>query len=122
MHEFDCLNCGKHNIMASRGAAPKFCDRTCWREYNQKKVAAAEAAKAEQQKENKKLRYAIVPQKQCRKCKYGLEVGGYISCDYVFQTNISRVVKHLNTGMPTKCEEFKERARARRKKAGAGNG
>lgn len=122
LYEYDCLNCGKHHIIpASSSVEPKFCDRECWREYNKKKAAAAEAAKAEKQKNSTK-KYPLIPQAQCRKCKYGLEVGGYISCDYVFQTDISRVVTHLKTGMPTACEEFKKRARARKGKAGAENG
>lgn len=122
LYEYDCLNCGKHHIIpASSSAEPKFCDRECWRQYNKKKLDAAEKAKEEARKKRKTRMSGIVPQKMCRKCRYGMEVGGIIGCDYVFQTGQSRVFLHPD-GIPSKCEEYKPRARARRGKAGAVNG
>ena len=64
LYEYDCLNCGKHHIIpASSSAEPKFCDRECWRQYNQKKLDAAEKAKEEARKKRKARMSGIVPQK-----------------------------------------------------------
>lgn len=110
MYEFVCLNCGKKRVVGIRhGCTPKFCDRECWREHNEKK----RAAKAEKKKNSYYLTPPITPESQCRECEFGGCTGGIWCCEYSEKTEKARLAIHPG-GLPNECQEFQPIKRKRR--------
>ena len=96
-----CRNCGKELYVTSSGKMNIFCDRQCQLEYGakRKQEKAAEAA------ERARLRETLVPEKQCRKCKYGFDYGGRYGCGYVYVKDQSRTSLHPE-GLSGDCKEY----------------
>lgn len=115
MYEYICLNCGKKHIERSASAAPKkFCDRRCWKEYQEKKQSAAAAAAARVAASDK--RKPLVDPKFCRKCKYRVYAHDQYACGYQLITGTSRTALHPE-GLTSVCHEFEPRQRKHRYQA-----
>lgn len=109
MYEFECKNCGKKwTILQNNGIEKQFCNRQCWREYNEKKRKAVE-----QQKRINGLTPPPTPEEQCKKCLYGSQIGSNWGCSYFEIMDSARHAIHPD-GLPDECQEFEPRRRGRR--------
>lgn len=111
MYEVTCLYCGTVKVYDSYGPHPmKFCNAKC-------QAAMAAKRKREKhlrQKEGRivaKLSPTITPESQCKKCRYGLNVGQLLCCSYFEIMGTTRLKKH-NLKLPSECQEFEPKTRA----------
>lgn len=107
MIEHHCPACGAILFYRS-GKFKKFCNSKCKADYYEKK----RQEKAEKAAEAAKLRVPLVPESQCKKCKYGLLFGERCGCGYMFATGQPRLLLHPE-GLSAECKEFEPRKRKR---------
>lgn len=102
MYEYTCLNCGKRNFMDEEpNSTPrKFCDRKCWKEYQEKKPGRNGPAAR-----GRYLSPTPVPPEQCEKCRFGILLGTCWSCGYFEIMGQTRMSLHPE-GLSGPCQEF----------------
>ena len=112
-YETLCPNCGKpiRPELLAENKDGKFCNRQCWREYHDKKKALAEKYKVSHTMTRPKT-----PEEQCKKCRYGNNIGGTWGCSYFEITGHTRHSIHPE-GLPDECQEFQRRKRGRKPKS-----
>lgn len=119
MDEFVCKNCGKRNRFISLDCKtdPVFCNKQCQQEWWKKNRDAAKKEAAEKKRQHYTLTKTKTPESQCRRCKYGTQIGDRYGCRYFeVKGHTTRHFLHPE-GLPDECQEFKPK-RKRRKPTG----
>lgn len=113
-YETLCPNCGETVTVPN-----VFCDRKCWKEYQDKK-------RIEQERRRAKCRgyqssRPLVPEDLCMNCKYSQKYSQLVGCGYFFIKGETRLAKHPE-GLTAECQEFEPRKTPRRRRQQNGTG
>lgn len=119
-YEFDCAVCRKHVVIPDfRGQPPKYCSVTCRKAGDA--IRRRERRLLEKQKksnfvlaEQVQNDHPLVPVQKCAKCRYSQLVGQFLCCGYFEFSGQTRTSLHPE-GLTAECQEFKPRARERKK-------
>ena len=115
MHEIICKNCGKHEIIPTHNSHTDrvFCNKQCQREWWEKQRLAKKAKAAENDPSRKILSWPKTPEEQCKRCEYGMYIGGVWCCGHFEIAGHTRNKLHPE-GLPEECQEFMKKKRKRK--------